>query len=450
MNMKIMKLFKLCFIATCLLFSSISQAQEQEWEDVTVKFGRWQTGEGLTVSSNSLNNLTVKNTTGEGITDSQGNLSYRSAYLNLNWKEVSPFGISFTLSNKKSNPYTYNQEQVYWGFYIELYGSDGSVVSNTLWLSAERYESESDDGNISRYSFASNNDEWKKWTYLGKYIQDMKIIVFCKDNSLFAGFSYAYYANNETTDTYEGFAEWSNITGIKSIKILVGSGAEVSVKDFTAQRQESTNSSSNTTSRSQQSSSSMSADEYFNQGAFYSNQMNYSQAIVYYKKALEINPNHYWANNNVGYTYYLTEEYSRAIPYLQKAIEIEPDNPYAYSNMGGVYFVLKEYYKAIDYCRKAINLKDRYNENPSNGNYFYYGEPYLYMGLAYAGLNDEKNALAYITEAARLGDEYAKNLLKELEENAKSTQQQKKRSLPQQKTRPSQGGLMKDPNFKIK
>jgi|GEM_PF-422054 len=188
---------------------------------------------------------------------------------------------------------------------------------------------------------------------------------------------------------------------------------------------------------------------YFQQAIAYSNQKNYTQAVECYKKILTLNPNDYWANNNIGYNYFLIEKYYSAIPYLQKAIEIEPNNPFAYSNLGGIYLALGDYQKTISYCQKAIDIKDKYNaDSKGKSSPFDFGEPYYYVGLAYAGQNDWEKSLSYLIEAARLGDEDARVFLEELDRSSNASQQQ--RPTQQQQSRPQQNTLKKDPNFKLK
>jgi hypothetical protein len=238
-DMKAIFLIKLWLLTACLLFPSTAQAQQQETEDVTVRFGTWQMDQGLIATSASIKNLTVKNTTGESIVSSQNRLNHRMAFLDLNWKEDAPFQISFNLSNEKTNPYTYDNDPVCWGILLELYGIDGSVVSNTLWLSANRHDALSD-GKPSRYAFSTDRDKWENWVYMDKYIKDMAVRIIYNHHALCAGFRYSA-AHPEYTDRYDDaylyFAGWSNIAGIKSISILVGSEVEVSVKNFTVQRQ---------------------------------------------------------------------------------------------------------------------------------------------------------------------------------------------------------------------
>ena len=230
---------KLCMALMSLLLSVDVQAQ-QEWENVNKQFGAWQIEQGLYAASNSWSKLNVKNISGEKISDTQNTLNYRSAVLNMNWKENSPFEISFTLSNEKTTPYQYGQEQVYWGLVLELYKTDGSTVSSYLGLFADRYESVSEGEVVSRYSY-SNNGGWTKWKYLGDSMKEMNIKISCAANkSLSAGFEYYPVKNSRDkykySKSYQSFANHSNIAGIKSITIVVGSGAEVSVNYFSIKR----------------------------------------------------------------------------------------------------------------------------------------------------------------------------------------------------------------------
>ena len=227
---------KLYTTLICSLLSIDLQAQ-QDWEYVNSQFGTWQIEQGLYATNNSLEKLNIKNTTSERIANAQNNLNYRSALLNMSWKENNSFEISFTLSNEKTTPYQYGQEQVYWGLSLELYKTDGSIVSKKLWLSADRYESVSEGEVASRYSYSANNEGWKKWTYSGEFIKKMDVKITCYGNSLSAGFE--YYPDKSTYYSYkrnQSFATHSNIAGIKSISVIVGSGAEISVTDFFSKR----------------------------------------------------------------------------------------------------------------------------------------------------------------------------------------------------------------------
>ncbi|HDI72543.1 MAG TPA: tetratricopeptide repeat protein, partial [Candidatus Altiarchaeales archaeon] len=65
---------------------------------------------------------------------------------------------------------------------------------------------------------------------------------------------------------------------------------------------------------------------------------NYKQAIEYYSKAIEYNPNDASLYNNRGLAYYNLQQYDKAIADYTKAIEIKPDFADAYYNRGLAYF----------------------------------------------------------------------------------------------------------------
>jgi len=224
---------KFLVLLMILLYSGSLQAQ-QEWESVNRSFGTWQLGQGLSATSNTLTNLIVRNTTREPLSNSQNKLNYRSAILNMNWKESSSFAISFTLSNTKSDPWQYSLEQVYWGIQFELYKTDGSVVANQLWLAGNQYERFENGEVVSRYSYSANNDGWEYWKYSGDYIKDMNIHILCESNSLSAYFT--YFGNSSQLFNRLFAFQPNNIVGIKSISIILGSDAEVAVKNFSVRK----------------------------------------------------------------------------------------------------------------------------------------------------------------------------------------------------------------------
>jgi len=90
---------------------------------------------------------------------------------------------------------------------------------------------------------------------------------------------------------------------------------------------------------------------------------NYKQAIEYYSKAIEYNPNDASLYNNRGLAYYNLQQYDKAIADYTKAIEIKPDFADAYYNRGLAYFRKGSSYnleprkKAISDFTKAIELR---------------------------------------------------------------------------------------------
>jgi hypothetical protein len=109
---------------------------------------------------------------------------------------------------------------------------------------------------------------------MGKYIKEMQIKITCsKDKYLTAGFEYypvntifeeLKSSNRNDSRSHHHFAKEYNITGIKNISILVGSGAEVEVESIIIKKQKN---------------STALADQYFEQGNEYFRHGNYEQAI---------------------------------------------------------------------------------------------------------------------------------------------------------------------------
>ena len=64
---------------------------------------------------------------------------------------------------------------------------------------------------------------------------------------------------------------------------------------------------------------------------------NHKQAIKYFSKAIEYNPNDASLYNNRGLAYYNLEQYNKAIADYTKAIEIKPNFADAYYNRGLAY-----------------------------------------------------------------------------------------------------------------
>jgi tetratricopeptide (TPR) repeat protein len=81
---------------------------------------------------------------------------------------------------------------------------------------------------------------------------------------------------------------------------------------------------------------------------------NCQDAVYYYTKAIELDPNFAQAYNNRAYTNMRMQNYKDALPDLDKAIEIKPDYVTALMNRGDIY----NYYYAID-RKKAIADYDK-------------------------------------------------------------------------------------------
>jgi len=117
------------------------------------------------------------------------------------------------------------------------------------------------------------------------------------------------------------------------------------------------------------------AISYNNIGLVYDNMGEYSKALEYHEKSLEISkksvPENYpdltTSYNNIGLVYDNMGEYSKALEYYEKSLEIRkktlpanhPDLAMSYNNIGWVYRNKTDYKKALDYYERALDIWQR-------------------------------------------------------------------------------------------
>ena len=117
------------------------------------------------------------------------------------------------------------------------------------------------------------------------------------------------------------------------------------------------------------------AISYKNIGVIYHNQGNYIEALVYIKKALEIEEKVLGTNhseiavsyNNIGNVYSDSGDYIKALECYQKALEIDerifginhPNVALVYNNIGNMYNDKSDYIKALECYQKALEIDER-------------------------------------------------------------------------------------------
>ncbi|CAF1285699.1 unnamed protein product [Rotaria sordida] len=115
------------------------------------------------------------------------------------------------------------------------------------------------------------------------------------------------------------------------------------------------------------------ADSYNNIGLVYDNMGEYLKALSSYERSLEIRkialpPNHpdlASSYNNIGSVYYNMGKYSKALPSYERSLEIRkialppkhPDLAASYNNIGLVYDNLGEYLKALSSCERSLEIQ---------------------------------------------------------------------------------------------
>jgi len=93
---------------------------------------------------------------------------------------------------------------------------------------------------------------------------------------------------------------------------------------------------------------------YFEEGMF-------DNAILEYRKALEIDPNSATGHYNLGRSYDKKSRLDEAISEYKKALVLKPRYALAHNNLGVDYYLKGNYELAIIHCDKAIELG--YNVN---------------------------------------------------------------------------------------
>lgn len=91
-------------------------------------------------------------------------------------------------------------------------------------------------------------------------------------------------------------------------------------------------------------------------GNSYSGLEDFDNAILYQKKALEINPNYEDALVNLGVIAKSAKQYDLAEKSFLKAKKVNPNNPEVYENLGEVYLYKNQPKLAVENLEKAIAL----------------------------------------------------------------------------------------------
>ncbi|EKF37776.1 small glutamine-rich tetratricopeptide repeat protein, putative [Trypanosoma cruzi marinkellei] len=110
----------------------------------------------------------------------------------------------------------------------------------------------------------------------------------------------------------------------------------------------------------------MSAEEIKNKGNELMGMAKYKEAIAYYTKSIEMEPeNHvFFANRAAAHTH--LKDYDSAVIDCERAIAINPNYSKAYSRLGTSLFYQEKYARAVDAFAKACELdptNDRYKED---------------------------------------------------------------------------------------
>ncbi len=119
------------------------------------------------------------------------------------------------------------------------------------------------------------------------------------------------------------------------------------------------------------------------------------EAIINYKKSIEINANYAQAYNNLGIAFHKLNKIDTAIKNYKKALSLKKDFAEALNNLGNAYIDFDKPKDSLQYFNKALEF------NPS------YAEAYNGMGAANEKLGNKNDALKDYQKATEIRPDYA-------------------------------------------
>jgi len=130
-------------------------------------------------------------------------------------------------------------------------------------------------------------------------------------------------------------------------------------------------------------------------GKLHSYEGRHQEALILYKKAIEIDTNYADAYNNLGNAYTITGRKEEAIKAYQKAIEINPNDASVYNNLGNLYSAMGKHEEAINLYKKVLKIYPDFT-----GGYYNLGEEYRAIGKY-------KDAIISFKKAIEISPDYA-------------------------------------------
>ena len=120
----------------------------------------------------------------------------------------------------------------------------------------------------------------------------------------------------------------------------------------------------------------------------------YDQAMAAYQKLLELYPDDYIGNTNLGILYFELEEWDKTIELYERNIQNNPDSRFPYEN-------LSEVYEAMGLYEKAVDILERFLRTNPNTMAFYAKQAgaYLYQGKYDLAMAKGERALLLNPEA---------------------------------------------------
>ena len=136
-------------------------------------------------------------------------------------------------------------------------------------------------------------------------------------------------------------------------------------------------------------------------GQLYESKQGLDKAKEAYKKALDIDPNHPLASNNLAYLLLQTGgNPDLAMPLAQTARRAMPDSPDAADTLGWVFYQKGAYKSAVDFFQEALKLaeKGRLPDDPTT---------HFHLGLAYERMGQPALARQHLQRVLKINPNYS-------------------------------------------
>jgi protein O-mannosyl-transferase len=170
------------------------------------------------------------------------------------------------------------------------------------------------------------------------------------------------------------------------------------------------------------------ADAHYNLGIALENSGRVDEAVAHYQKSLAIRPDYAEPHNNLGNALASRGQIDEAIAQFQKALEIKPNYAEAHNNLGNALASRKQFNEAIAHFQKALEIKPDYAEAHNNlglvladcGRFDEaiahcrraleskpnFAEGCNNLGVAFARRGEDDEAIAYFQKALELKPNY--------------------------------------------
>jgi len=123
------------------------------------------------------------------------------------------------------------------------------------------------------------------------------------------------------------------------------------------------------------------------------------EAIGYFTKALEINPEHAVALQNLGNAYRQKKDWENARSILERAVTLHPEDPEANYGLGMIYAQRNDTQRAYEYLHRALAARPAYPEALNN------------LGILYLRTGRPEDAKKSFAESMRVAPDYAQAYL---------------------------------------